>query len=181
MRKRCHRRPITARPPIGLRCLGPKLEADQIAALAIAHHTHVDLIVNGKGTPELLWEMAGAALGWSRCAEVLGMGETEIAADLETIAAVLKRWERTGRVGYTGLELQRARAGLEVVDQLARLVDLPTALAGMNWAEEEITRRRNAWARHLKMAAATNVQNNATAGSLQTPAPPAPITEASAA
>lgn len=143
MRKRCHRKPIVPMPPKGLRKM---LAPDQVRDLAIAHHTHVDAVSHGKGTPDLLWEMAGAALGWSKVAETLGIGEPEMAADLEVITALLKRFERTGRVAYTGPELQQARDGLQVVDQLARLVDHATALAAMSWAEDEITRRRSAQA-----------------------------------
>jgi len=139
MRKRCHRRPIAALPPKGLRRM---LAPDQVRDLAIAHHTHVDLIAHGRGTVEVLWEMAGAALGWSKVAQHLGAGEPEMAAELQLIDSLLERHRRTGRVVYTGPELQQARAGLEAVDALARTVDHATALAAVDWAENEINRRR---------------------------------------
>jgi hypothetical protein len=166
MRKRCHRRHVLPLPPRGLR---PKLDAGQVRDLAIAHHTHVDLVAHGKGTVDLLWEMAAAALGWSRCAQRLGLGEPEMAAELQLIANVLKRWERTGRVAYTGPELQQARAGLEVVDQLARVVDHPTALESVDWAEDEVNRRRDAWAL-ARSGSTANVQKHSTQASMQTEA-----------
>ena len=82
--------------------------------------------------------MAGAALGWSRIAQQLGQGETEMAQDLHVIRALIDRWQRTGRVAYTGIEYQQAKAGLEVADQLARLTDLITARAAVDWAENRI-------------------------------------------
>jgi hypothetical protein len=47
-------------------------------------------------------------------------------------------------VVYTGPELQTARQGLEAVDQLARLTDLPTAIEAVNWAEDRINAARAA-------------------------------------
>jgi DNA-binding transcriptional regulator YiaG len=135
MRKRCTRRPITALPPKGLRVM---LKPETCRALAIAHHNHVDMVTRGTATVETLWEMAGAALGWCRVAEKLGMGQPEMAADLAVVKALLKRWEATRRVVYTGPELQQARAGLEVVDQLALLVDWHTACECVDWAEDRV-------------------------------------------
>ena len=114
------------------------LAADQVRDLAISHHSHVDDVAHGRATIETAWEMAGAALGWSRIAQQLGQGETEMAQDLHVIRALIDRWQRTGRVAYTGIEYQQAKAGLEVADQLARLTDLITARAAVDWAENRI-------------------------------------------
>lgn len=146
--RKLRRRNKTPRKPAGfprlLRGLLPKLSPDQVTALAIAHHTHVDLVASGKGTIDTLWEMAAAALGWSRVAQVLQVGEPEMARDCAVIDSLIKRFERTGRVVYTGPELQTARQGLEAVDQLARLTDLPTAIEAVNWAEDRINAARAA-------------------------------------
>jgi hypothetical protein len=140
-RKRCHRITRAALPPKGLRIM---LKPETRRALAIAHHTHVDLVARGQATIDTVWEMAAAALGWLRMAQALEMGEPEMHADIDVLMALLQRWERTGRVGYSGPELQQARAGLEVVDELARLIDWPTACAAINWAEDKVNAIRDA-------------------------------------
>lgn len=140
-RKRCNRRALAALPPRGLRIM---LKPETRRALAIAHHTHVDMVCHGRATIDTLWEMAGAALGWHRIAQALGMGVPEMQADLDVIMALVQRWESTGRIVYTGPELQQARAGLLVVDELARRVDWPTACASVDWAEDRITAIRAA-------------------------------------
>jgi hypothetical protein len=159
----------TPRPALIPRAFLLKLSADQVRDLSIAHHTHVDLVASGKGTPDLLWEMACAALGWSCMAQALGMGEAEMATDMGVVEALLDRYSRTGRVVYTGTELQLARQGLDVVDQLARQVDRYTALAAITWAEDEINRRRDAWAL-ARNSGTANVQNHSTQATMQTEA-----------
>ena len=39
---------------------------------------------------------------------------------------------------FTGTDYQIAKAGLDVMDQLAELVDRPTAIAAANWSEAKV-------------------------------------------
>lgn len=130
MRKRCKRRPIAALPPKGLRIM---LKPSTVRELLIAHHNNFDDVINGRATIDTVWQMAGAALGWSKIAEGLGMGEPEMARELTMINSMIGRWERTGKVGFSGPELQTARDSFDVLEQLAQAVD---------WAEARINRIR---------------------------------------
>lgn len=139
MRKRCKRRPIAALPPKGLRIM---LKPSTVRELLIAHHNHFDDVIHGRATIDTVWQMAGAALGWSKIAESLGMGEPEMARELTMINSMIGRWERTGKVGFSGPELQTARDSFDVLEQLAQAVDWITACAAVDWAEARINRIR---------------------------------------
>lgn len=135
MRKRCRRRPIAAMPPKGLRIM---LKPSTVRELLISHHENFDDMTNGRATIETVWQMAGAALGWAKIAQALGLGEPEMARELSMINSVLARWERTGAVGFSGPELQTARDSFDVLEQLANSVDWMTAYAAVDWAEDRI-------------------------------------------
>jgi hypothetical protein len=144
-RKRCHRRVIVPLPPRGLR---PKLDRGQLRDLALAHIANLDAIARGQADATTLWHAVEAAFTWSRVAQLLDIGQDEMAAQLHMLEAVLARYRRTGRVGFAGPEYQRAKDGVDVMDELARLVDLPTALAAVAWSEARVN------ALHAEAAAA---------------------------
>lgn len=129
-RKRCHRRHWVPMPP---RALLPKLTRDQVQDLCLAHMTNLDLVANGKADEALLWDMVGAVLLWSKVAEQLQAGVDEMLEQLNLATAVVQRYGRTGRVGFSGTEYQLAKRGVEVMDQLAEMVDKPTAVAAAEW------------------------------------------------
>lgn len=135
MRKRCHRRVTVPMPPRGLR---PKLGADQLTDLALVHLQTLDEVARGKATEQTLWELVGAALTWSRTADLLDLGQDEMRAQLELATRVVERFGATGRVGFTGLEYQVAKRGVTVMDRLAELVDRPTAVAAAEWGEARL-------------------------------------------
>jgi hypothetical protein len=151
MRKRCHRRPIAAMPPKGLRIM---LKPSTVRELLISHHSNFDDMVNGRATIETVWQMAGASMGWAKIAQAVGMGEAEMARELGMINSVIARWERTGSVGFSGPELQTARDSFDVLEQLANSVDWMTACAAVDWAEDRINEiRQQREARRALMAA----------------------------
>lgn len=134
-RKRCHRRVTIALPPRGLRAT---LAHAQVQGLALAHITNLDAISRGEADASLMWQWAGGIFTWSRVAELLKQGEAEMDTQLRLADSVITRWERTGRVGFSGLEYQTAKSGVEVMDELARIVDCDTALAAAAWSEARI-------------------------------------------
>ena len=136
-RKKCHRRPITPLPPRGLR---PGLDRAQLLDLGLAHVINLDLIATGKATTDELWQALGGALTWSRVAQLLGVGQVEMAEQMAVLEAVVARWQRTGRVGFSGTEYQRAKDGVALMDELARIVDRPTAVAAAEWGEARVNR-----------------------------------------
>ncbi len=117
------------------RGLRPRLDRDQVTTLGIAHTTNHDLIRTGQAGEEVLWQWVGGMLTWYRVAVLLGLGEPEMRSQLELADTVLQRYSRTGRVGFSGLELQLAADGVTVMDQLAAAVDQANAIKAADWAE----------------------------------------------
>lgn len=136
-RKHTRRRMIVPLPPRGLR---PRLDHGQLVDLGLAHLANLDAIATGRATLEVLWQTAGGVFTWSRVAELLHLGEPEMTTQLHVIEHVILRYQRTGRVGFTGPEYQLAKLGVDVMDELARIVDRPTAVAAAEWSERRIER-----------------------------------------
>lgn len=122
-------------PPRGLR---RKLSPGQVSDLALVHIANLDLVATGRAGEQVLWHVAEAALLWSRVAELLQAGAPEMRDQLELAAAMVERYGRTGRVGFSGTEYQRAKEGVQVMDQLAEIVDQATANAAADWAERRV-------------------------------------------
>lgn len=136
-RKRCHRRVIVPMPPRGLR---PRLADDQVRDLAMAHNVNLDAIARGQADESILWQWAGGIFTWWRVAELLQAGVPEMQQQLELATSVVERYGRTGRVGFSGPELQQARDGVAFMDQLAEIVDRATAIAAAEWSEARVNR-----------------------------------------
>ena len=134
-RKRCHRRVTIPLPPRGLR---PRLDGGQLRDLALAHIVNLDAIAHGQADSTTLWHAVEAAFTWSRVAQLLGVGEAEMLQQLTMLEGVLARYQRTGKVGFSGAEYQLAKGGVDIMDELARLTDLPTAVAAVAWSEARI-------------------------------------------
>ena len=127
--------PRPALPPPGLR---PKLRRDQLRDLALCHLEALDSIARGDATSATLWDFAGAALTWSKAAELMHIGEAEMTAQLELALSLIERYRRTGRVLFTGREYQDAKDGVAVMDQLAEIVDHPQAVIAAEWSERRL-------------------------------------------
>ncbi|MBN8493415.1 MAG: hypothetical protein J0M00_18560 [Burkholderiales bacterium] len=136
-RKRCHRRVIVPLPPRGLR---PKLDKGQLFDLSMAHNQNVDAVAKGDANETTLWHLVESAYTWSRAAELLHFGELEMTQQLHMLEGVLARYHRTRRIGFSGPELELARDGVVVMDQIAAQCDRPTALAAVAWSEARIER-----------------------------------------
>jgi hypothetical protein len=134
-RKRTPRRVIIPMPPRGLR---PRLAVDQQRDLAICHIENLDAMVHGDASEGTLWQVVGAALTWSRVAQLLGVGEPEMLLQMSMVTAVVERYGRTGKVAFTGPEYQLAKDGTLVMDELARIVDRPTAVVAAEWSERRV-------------------------------------------
>ena len=133
--RRRKRIPRPALPPPGLR---PKLRRDQLRDLALCHLETLDAIAKGEGKSATLWDFAGAALTWSKAAELMQIGEAEMTAQLELALSLIERYKRTGRVAFSGPEYQAAKDGVAVMDELARIVDHPRAVIAAEWSERRL-------------------------------------------
>jgi hypothetical protein len=134
-RKRRHRRITIPLPPRGLR---PMLDRSQLTDLALAHVANLDALARGQADTTTLWHVVEAAFTWSRAAQLLRTGEAEMAQQLAMLEGVVERYKRTGRIGLSGPEYQLAKAGVDIMDELARLVDVPTAVAAAAWSEARV-------------------------------------------
>jgi hypothetical protein len=134
MRKRTRRQPQPSVP----RWLRPRLASDQVRDLELVHLVNLDAIARGEGTEELLWQVVGGTLTWSRVAERLGRGVPEMREQLDLVTRLVQRYGRTGRVAFTGPDYQLAKAGVDVMNQLAQIVDRPTAMEAAAWSEARV-------------------------------------------
>lgn len=134
-RKRCHRRPVIALPPRGLR---PRMTTDTLTTLAIAHHSNLDEISRGTASEQTLWDFCGAVFTWSKVAEMLQQGMQEMTPQLELATRVAERYGRTGRIGFSDHEYQAAKLGVMAMDALAEAVDVDTAKIAAAWGEDRL-------------------------------------------
>lgn len=132
MRKHTRRRVITPLPPIGLR---PRLAPDQVRDLSLLHNISLDAIARGEADAGVLEDWAGAVLTWSRVAELREIGMAEMHGQLDLATRVLERYRDTGHATFEPGEYDLARLGVMAMDELAKLVDRPTAIAAANWSE----------------------------------------------
>jgi hypothetical protein len=143
MSRRLSRNEILARLHTGLR---PKLSKSQVQDLGLTHIGNLDTIAQGKPSEEVLWQWIGGALTGSYVAGVLERRDRERYAEvanamrlqLDLCTAVVERYGRTGRIGFTGLEYQCAKDACEWMDALAAVVDRPTALRAADWSEAKV-------------------------------------------
>lgn len=134
-RKRTRRQVITPMPPRGLR---PKFTRPVLTDIAMAHIQTLEEIARGGATEATLWHMVEAAFTWQRVAQVLGLGEAEMLLQLQLATAVVERYRDRGVVAFTGVEYQMAKLGVAVMDELAELVDEPTAKAAAAWSNAKL-------------------------------------------
>lgn len=136
-----------AGPALHPRGLRPRLSPDQVRDLGLAHVVNLDAIARGEADEAILWQWVGGILTWSRVAELLQAGAPEMHEQLDLATRVIGRYGRTGRVGFSGPDYQSARDGVQVMDSLAEIVDVPTALAAADWAERKVNELERATAR----------------------------------
>jgi hypothetical protein len=124
----------------------PKLTKASLTDLGLAHHENVDIVAKGLGNEEILWQMVGGVLTWSKVAETLQAGVPEMTAQTHLITRLIDRYKATGKVVFTGLEYQKAKDGAGFMDQLAEMVDAYTALQAAIWSEDRTNEMASACA-----------------------------------
>jgi hypothetical protein len=134
MRKHCPRHPQPRMP----RWLRPRLASDQLRDLELVHLVNLDAIARGDADEQTLWQVVGGVFTWSRVADLLRLGSDDMRAQLELATRLVERYGRTGRIVFTGPEYQLAKRGVDVMDELARRVDRPTAVAAAEWSEARV-------------------------------------------
>lgn len=133
-----HRAGLPRQLPPALRCFAPKLDAGQQRDLGLCHIVNLDAIAKGEANSDVLWHWVGGTLTWCCVANSLQRGLAEMKQQADLVDSVVDRWKRTGRIVFSGPEYQLAKLGVELMDELARVVDRPTAIAAAEWSEEQL-------------------------------------------
>ena len=120
------------------RAFRPKLSRNQVLDLGLCHVVNLDDIATGKGSYQTLWDWVSSVLTWHHAAQAMQLGVDELDVQLQVCLRLIERYGRTGRVAFDGTDYQLAKAGLDVMDQLARIVDRPTAIAAADWSEKRL-------------------------------------------
>lgn len=156
MRKHTRRRHVVPLPPPGLR---PRLAADQVQDLGLVHWQNLDALAKGEGTVDLLWQVVGGVFTWCKAADMLAARRPdyqpavdEMRAQLDLCTRLVERYGATGRVLFTGTDYQLAKRGAEVMDELAKVVDRPMAVAAAEWSEREVNRLAERARQHQRTA-----------------------------
>ena len=140
-----HRPPhdeLLARLP---RAFRPRLHPKTVREISLYQNINLDAITHGRADEQTMWDYAANALCWHRVAHAISAGQAEMDAQLQVATRLIERWGRHGRVAFDGPDLQHARDGVVIMDQLAELVDEPTALEASAWALKTMeTMRANA-------------------------------------
>lgn len=119
------------RLPRGLR---PKLRRDQLRDLAMAHVQNLDAVATGQAEPALLWDYVESTLLWLHVARLVNAGEAEMQEQCDMVTRLIDRWKATGRVDFAE-DIELARDGVVVMDQLARLADQKQAVEAAQLSE----------------------------------------------
>lgn len=111
-----------------------KLTPQQVRDLSLVHHQNLDAIAKGAAGSDTMQEWAESVHARSRVAELVGAGAPEMADHLEVVASVVDRFKRTGKVGFSGQEYQRAKDGVSTMDQLAEMTTQVKAIEAIHWS-----------------------------------------------
>lgn len=140
-RRRLTRTELLARMP---RAFRPRLDAGQRLDLSLCHHENFDAITHGQAEPSMIWDYVGSVLTWWKVAQLLQVGVLEMGLQLELATRLVERFGATGRVVFSedddGHKIELATIGVAVMDELAAMVDRPTAIAAADWSESEVNR-----------------------------------------
>jgi hypothetical protein len=126
------------------RAFQPRLRRDQLLDLSLVHHENLDAIATGQAAPPIIFDYVGGVLTWWKVAQMLQVGVPEMAQQMALAMRLADRLAQHGRVLFDGPDLQLAREGVAVMDQLAELVDRPTAVLAADWSEMEVIRLEQA-------------------------------------
>lgn len=122
------------------RAFRPKLTPSQLRDLGLCHNINLAAIATGQAEPSMIWDYIGGVMTWFKVAQLLDIGAAEMALQLEVATRLVERYGRTNRVLFDGPDLQLAREGVMIMDQLAELVDRPTAGVAADWSEAEVNK-----------------------------------------
>jgi hypothetical protein len=132
------------RPQLQLpRWARPKLAADQRRDLAIIQLQKLADLDAGLATEATLWDLVRDALTWKHTAELLNVGQAEMATALQLVQQLVEHYGRTGRVEWIEPAHTAAlRLAVAWFEDLAQLVDRDTAVQAAAMSEVMVERLR---------------------------------------
>lgn len=128
-----------------------RLSTNQVLTIEVAHIQTLDELVRD-GSPQALWDWVANVYTWSRVAELMKLGTDEMEEQLKVCVRLLERYRRTGRVAFDGPDYQLAKHGVDVMDELARQVPQPVAIAAARWSEQRLAPMRATFEAERKVA-----------------------------
>lgn len=107
----------------------PKMEASQKLDTKIIHSDNLTPMTNGTATLEDLMDWMESAYTYTEVIRILRAEDmvltdeqvAPIAAQMAIHDQIMTRYEKTGRIGFSGLEYSIARAAAELMDNLSEL------------------------------------------------------------
>lgn len=136
----------------------PKLEPDAQFQAKLTHWDLVYRFTDGTATPEVLWDWMETGFTYSQMMRLLAEDGTPftdealtaISEQLLIYESVAARFTRTGRVGFSGQELQIARAAAFVMDGLIEMDRHGIATRAALWSTEQMVKVRAAHAQAIR-------------------------------
>jgi len=124
----------------------PKVAQSVQTTVQVYHWQNITAIVGGKADASVLWDWVESALTYSEMMRLLQKDGTEftpeavtvIAEQLEITPLVVARFRRTSRVGFSGTELNIAKAAAHVMDSLIGMDRHGIAWQSRQWSNAQI-------------------------------------------
>jgi len=126
----------------------PKVPPTLQSTCQIIHWDNITAISHGQADEALMWDWVECGLTYGEMMRLLVLESVEftpeaqaaIAEQLECWPAVVRRFRATGRVGFTGTELNIARAAANVMDALIGMDRHGIAWAARVWSNAQMER-----------------------------------------
>lgn len=132
----------------------PKVPPDRQILAQVVHWDNLASFVNGTADVSIMWDWVEAGLTYSEMARLLiadgvqitDEAMTAIAEQLGAYESVIKRYRETGKVRFSGPELNIARAAAHVMDQLIETDRHGIAWKARQWSDGEMAKLKTAFA-----------------------------------
>ncbi|MCY1167803.1 hypothetical protein D9M73_77760 [compost metagenome] len=138
----------------------PKVPPDRQLVAKVCHWDNITAFVNGTADVEIMWDWIESGLTYSEMARLLIADGKELTDEavaaikeqLEIYGSVTKRYQATGRVAFTGTELNVARAAAHVMDQLIENDRHGIAWASREWSNAQMAKLKAAFLKSEALA-----------------------------
>ena len=130
----------------------PKVTQSLQSTCQVIHWDNITAITHGTADEALMWDWVECGLTYGEMMRLLILdgvaftpeAQAAIAEQLACWPAVVQRFRTTGRVGFTGTELNIARAAANVMDALIGMDRHGIAWAARMWSNEQMAKLKGA-------------------------------------